>query len=662
MSFLYPQFFYGLLALAIPVIIHLFDFRRTRKVYFSNTRLLHQVKETTRSFYQLKHLLILIARLLFIFFLVLAFTQPFIRPDEDPALASLHVGLYIDNSKSMMNRIAEDESGLSVAKELGEQITQLYPTDAQFKILTNNKHSVAYYKDRAESIQFLRDISVGSTQQTMGSLLAQLTNQTLTTTPGEVYLISDFQRSTFGDMRISSDSTTRLHLVPIKFLDNANVAVDTLFIQNPFEIDKEKLSLKIVLKNFGDEQKESLPVKVFLNNNQVLVTMVTIEPRSNASFEFNLGFDLPEISTGRVVLDDYPVSFDNNFYFTINLGEQIRVLSISEDRSGDYLSSVYGSRDLFDFQSEVVTNLNYATLQDAGLIVVNGLNHLDKNLLNQLEKAWTSGITILIVPGIKPDIESFNSLMPGITMSDNSEMTPLAIPDFRRPFFENMVENQQKSITMPTAKDVWQWGADRNSLLKFLDGRPFLSEIRPHLFVMASPLLDSMSDFQTHALFVPVMYKIASRQGFVNQRLYNRLNDHEIKIHVDSISSRDIVRLKNKTTEIIPDQRIINQEVALSVPGDELGAGVYDVMINGFRRTQLALNDDLHESDLSVYNFSDLVEMFGDRPNVEVIDAVNASDVIDQLKTKYEGISLWRYFVALSLLFLLVEVLLIRFL
>ena len=35
MNFIQPLFLWGLFAVAIPVIIHLFDFRRTRRVYFS---------------------------------------------------------------------------------------------------------------------------------------------------------------------------------------------------------------------------------------------------------------------------------------------------------------------------------------------------------------------------------------------------------------------------------------------------------------------------------------------------------------------------------------------------------------------------------------------------------------------------------------------------
>ena len=82
MKFLYPEFLWALSLIAIPIIIHLFNFRKFKKVYFSDIRLLKEVKEETKSRSQLKHILILISRILAISALVLAFCYPFIPSDN----------------------------------------------------------------------------------------------------------------------------------------------------------------------------------------------------------------------------------------------------------------------------------------------------------------------------------------------------------------------------------------------------------------------------------------------------------------------------------------------------------------------------------------------------------------------------------------------------
>jgi hypothetical protein len=102
MAFTYPSVLYAFFLLLIPIVIHLFNFRRYKKVYFSNLRFLTSVNQQSRKTSQLKHLLILLARLLFVSALVLAFSKPYIPSKLSKLeLAKRHVVFYLDNSFSM---------------------------------------------------------------------------------------------------------------------------------------------------------------------------------------------------------------------------------------------------------------------------------------------------------------------------------------------------------------------------------------------------------------------------------------------------------------------------------------------------------------------------------------------------------------------------------
>ena len=83
MEFIYPSFLWALGVLVLPIIIHLFYFRRFKKVEFTNVRFLKEIKEETASRSKLKNLLVLLSRLLAIAFLVFAFCQPFLSDGED---------------------------------------------------------------------------------------------------------------------------------------------------------------------------------------------------------------------------------------------------------------------------------------------------------------------------------------------------------------------------------------------------------------------------------------------------------------------------------------------------------------------------------------------------------------------------------------------------
>lgn len=77
MHFLYPWVLWFSFLVAIPIIIHLFYFRRYKTVYFSRNDLLESVIKQSRSQQKLRNLVILMLRILFVLFLVLAFAQPY---------------------------------------------------------------------------------------------------------------------------------------------------------------------------------------------------------------------------------------------------------------------------------------------------------------------------------------------------------------------------------------------------------------------------------------------------------------------------------------------------------------------------------------------------------------------------------------------------------
>ena len=105
MTFLHPAFLWGLTALAIPIVVHLFNFRRYRTLYFSNTQFLKELHEETRRQSQLKKWIILFLRMAAITSLVLAFAQPVPKTTDSPFQhGNAYVQLYIDNSFSMENQ------------------------------------------------------------------------------------------------------------------------------------------------------------------------------------------------------------------------------------------------------------------------------------------------------------------------------------------------------------------------------------------------------------------------------------------------------------------------------------------------------------------------------------------------------------------------------
>ncbi|MBK8505799.1 MAG: BatA domain-containing protein [Saprospiraceae bacterium] len=137
MQFLYPLFLAALATLAIPVIIHLFYFRRYKKVLFTNVRFLKEIKEESSIRSRLKNLLILLCRLLAVLFLVFAFAQPFIKRDENVKKGQKLISIFVDNSYSMAS-LSQDAPLLEEAKRKAKELVNAYDLEDRFQIISHD--------------------------------------------------------------------------------------------------------------------------------------------------------------------------------------------------------------------------------------------------------------------------------------------------------------------------------------------------------------------------------------------------------------------------------------------------------------------------------------------------------------------------------------------
>ncbi|RME11570.1 MAG: hypothetical protein D6816_01935, partial [Bacteroidetes bacterium] len=131
MQFLYPTFLIAALAIAIPVIIHLFYFRRFKKVYFTNVKFLKEVKEETSARQKLRNLLVLLMRCLAVLALVFAFAQPFIPQGTEVKQGDNAISIFVDNSFSMQS-LSEDVPLVEKAKQRAREIVNAYREEDRF--------------------------------------------------------------------------------------------------------------------------------------------------------------------------------------------------------------------------------------------------------------------------------------------------------------------------------------------------------------------------------------------------------------------------------------------------------------------------------------------------------------------------------------------------
>lgn len=670
MNFLYPQFLLGLLTLSIPIIVHLFNFRKTKKIQFSNNLFLKNVKEVSTAKRKLKHYLTLAARLLFILFLVLAFAQPFI-PGLKESLKNDLVYVYLDNSYSMSNEVAQDLTSLDQGISFIDELVDIYPQNTRFKLLTNEfLPSGDLLKTKNEIKDLLAEISFSG----IGRTLEEANNRQLKDflnikeDKKDIFWLSDFQRSTVGDwQRINFDTSANYYLVPFEYRAPDNVYIDSIYLSSPFLLENEKNSLIISFKNAGNKAVEDLPVKLFINDNQVANTSLTIAANGTLDESFELTQSLKRINRGKVSFEEFPVTFDNDFYFTLNVDARVDVLEIRSDQSSNNVAQVYANDKLFNFTSFPVDNLNYNAVDNTDLIVLNEVSTISPSLANLLLGFLENNGTIAIIPAQQTDVNTYARILPVREKSVNGSdvlKTTLRTPDLSNPFFANMFIESDDIFEMPLGSGKITTLAPGETILSLRNRDPFLSRVvgNRNIFLFAAPLKEEFTNLHQHAIFVPVMYRIASLSNVLSDDLYYSLNQSIVSLRVDSISKNVIYKLKNEDQELIPAQRILGRDLIMELPKNAMNTGYYDVFNDSGIKKVLSFNYNPDESILAQYDLSALNEVAGNHENVNVYNADDTNDFTRSLRELHSGIPLWKYMLTVSLLALLAEILIIRYL
>jgi hypothetical protein len=663
MSFLYPSFLWALAALSIPIIIHLFNFRRTTKVYFSNNRFLKQVKEITTAKRRIKHYLILASRLLMLLFLILAFGQPVI-PSKEQLGKDRTIEIYIDNSQSMSAPMSDKTRGIETALAFASDIVSTFPPDTRYRILTNDFAPFSNsFKTKPEAADILAQIRLSPVTRSLQEINDRLTQDSRR--DKDIFWISDFQKSTSGPAPQLKDTTNRLHLIPIEFGKVSNVFVDTAYLQNPFAASGEKNALTIKLRNDGVNEADQLNVKLSINGIQAGATLVDIPAKGSIETNFDLASGLQGLNRALVSFNDAPVSFDNEFYLSLNFTDKINIIEIKAAAGATPIEKVFGNTQIFNFRSYSVNNFNYSLLNQAELVVVNGLNKIDASLGLSLRGYLSqTGGAMLLIPGVTPDAASYQQFT-GLSIKalTGTATAELDKPDFTNPFFENVFEEKSISLQMPKAAKILDWGADRSAILKFRNDMPFLSRFEQggKLYLLAGPLQQTSTDFYNHALFVPVMYRIAASGKKNESRLYYTMKEDFVKLRLDSISQDEPLRLSGNQ-EIVPTQRSVNNDLYLDIPKFSISQGFYNIISRKDTVNLIAFNSGKEESLLDRFTGNEIKNQMGNGSNITIFEAESAEAFSNEIKARYLGKPLWKYALMLSLVFLLTEVLLIRFL
>ncbi|MBI4945815.1 MAG: BatA domain-containing protein [Bacteroidetes bacterium] len=697
MSFVYPQFLFALFAVSIPIIIHLFNFRRFKKVYFSDIRFLKEVKQQTQNQNRIKHLLILISRIFAIAFLVFSFAQPFIPANNKNSIAGMQsVSVFVDNSFSMEN-MSKNGMLLDEAKKMAREIALAHSQTDMFQLLTNDfegRHQ--RLGSREEFIRMLDEVKISPAVRTISEITAR---QTDVLSKSEAknkksFIVSDFQKSISDFQKAKEDSSVKTILLPVRANQQSNLYVDSCWFDSPVHQLNQAEKLNVRIKNLSDNKLENISVKLFLNNQQKTPSSFSIEP--NESKDIQLSFTIKEtgIQQGRIEITDYPVTYDDKFYFSFNVKKNIAVACISaaslpssvgEGSGVRSIQSLFGKDSLFILNMQDENKIDYSSLASQQVIVLCELKNISSGLAQELNRFVQNGGSLIVFPSAETDTSSYKTFLSPLEtnfyLKKDTSNTKTDWVNFESEIFSDVFEKparpaggKNENLDLPVVHSHYTQSHSNHTseeiLLKMRNGNPFFSKYtykKGKLCLSAVPLNPKWSNLAKHAIFVPLMYKIAMNSQPSEELFYTVWKDNAIAVKA-KLTGENVFKIKSdgssqSTTgfEVIPENRVIDQQPTIFVHDQIKDAGNYDLLSGSERISGISFNYDRKESDLSRYSPDELSALY-EKANLKNFSLINSDgkNITKILTDMNQGKTLWLWCIVLVLFFLAVETALLR--
>jgi hypothetical protein len=640
MHFKYPEILYFLFLLIVPILVHLFQLRRFKTSYFTNVRFLKELAVQTRKSSKIKKRLLLATRLLLLFCAIIAFAQPFFEA-ADSKNASNEMYIVLDNSFSMQAKGKKGE----LLKRAVQELLENTPENTQFSLLTNTENF--WNTDIKSSKSALQNLKYSATSFDLSAITAKIKAHK-SAHKKDIVIITDAVGLKENDIATIDFEEKPYFIVPEAEQKN-NVSIDSVYINQTLENFYE---IGINLSAYGEDFK---PVSTALYNQNKLIakTIINFDTKKK-----KINFTIPkEAFHGYVAIEDNGLTYDNKLFFSISKNKKTNVISIGEPEKSNFLSRIYTSAE-FNYNNYPIGSLDYNSLEKQNTIILNELIDIPQALQTTLKAFVSKGGNLVVIPSEKTSLSSLNALLGnfGKIQFGNLEANKKLITkiNFDHPLFSGVFENKITNFQYPKVNSSFAVSSSYPAVLSFEDQTAFVTAVQNQvsgITVFTAPINSTNSNFQQSPLIVPLFYKIAQNNQKTGVNALTIGNNQPY--FVDVLLTKDaILEVKGTDDSFIPIQQILNNKVKLTFNDFPETAGNYSVFDKKEWVENISFNYKRTESDLSQVN-TNVVSDF------KTADTI--STIFNTLQTERTDSQIWKWFVIFALLFLALEMAIIKF-
>lgn len=684
LGFLNGVFLFALGALALPIIIHILNRRRLRRVPFSSLEFILDMSRRRMSKVNLRRWIILLLRTLAIVLMVLAFARPTMRAGAGlfmPGQAPKSVVICIDVSGSMS---AELRTGtvLQRAQEIAADVVDETGRNDVINVVTFSTRSEVLFEGGTRNKQIVKSAIGASRATNEATELSEAVETAVRLvgesgiTNGEIYVVSDFREA--SDSLVVSEVPDHVRLIFLPVYDGPidNVSIDRVFTPRKLIRPGEVVKVSVALSNHSRENPADFSLELVVGGKRKAEKVVNLSPASSSTVTFSISLNEWGTHRCRISKDHDRLAVDDDRYFLIEVSRRIPVTLIRGRRFAEdgrqaaayfYVEKAINPRASGEGEFSVTVldenEVTMSSLPKKGVLVWTEPRQLDRHRFQLLRQYVSGGGAAMVFLGTDRQgswrDEDFRRYlgMDRVTPKTSEEGEHLVSFAKDHPIFSLFNEEELELLSRSRMRHYLQvTGVAPDSILAYLgSGDPGIWECsrgRGRLLVVAAAPDMPGGDLPLSPMFLPLIHTSVSYLASTETTEFHREN------YAGTDLVFDLLQWGPQSTQLrVVDERGTSEKPLLfESPQGETKAmvarprevGFYSLRADTAIVAQAAVNIDTRESNLNPQPLSE-DELGGAR----VIEA--SSHFAESLLSEKQGREIYAAFLILAVCALVLE-------
>ena len=673
MTFLSPSILWGMLAITIPIIIHLISLRHTRDTEFSTLRFIKSLKHETIRHLRIKQWLLVLLRTITILCLILMFSRPLITGTLTSKLAGdieSRAVIVVDNSASMAVH-TDDGTLLDRAKSSlpailkgleGGTTVELYQTNPPRKLFSGSQEEGRSIMTRVKGIE---QTNMTDNLWTMIDSVLQMVEASEPNR--ECFIISDFQSApSFTIDSLNPNSDWKYYCILQPKVEN-NISISEVSILSQIKLPNHLVKLNTRVGNGGVTDKRNIPVELYLNDERVGQIVSQFQPSKFKDFMFQVYPGKTGIINGKIVIPDDDFPMDNFRNFDLVIPNKIAVKVIGRSMEELFLldlalSAITGETELLEIYRDLSDDVERLFLNDIDILLLHNPTNLSNSAIEDLQRFLMNGGGLIWFVGndlnqtdpvVWPSLLKLPELIKTRHLDGESFFSTSIVDENHSLFTDLNINNMNEELPQVFGYNEVRLQMNHTPLIKLNNGHPLLVESKAFGssgFVFTSPLNLRWNDLPAKGLLVPLLHRMLILLGTKEFNVQPLLvgQDKIIDIKGENINAEWVLKTPNENEiKLIPDY---TNEKLLITQTSELGS--YHVFADGDLFS--SFSTELSPNELPSIRIEG--EKLAERLGVEQARIIQHTQHLgSELKEIRYGRSIWRLLLFIALSCLVIE-------